>query len=177
MPTPDASDNDARMAHARDGLLTKAIATAHERAASLGLTITDEQAEEAGRRILKTEQAARAAQARVKAQEKAKAETLDWAMRQTRTYANLLHTWEPTVPYEQQLLVVGMAVSDELQAPDGLKRPRLIKRLQVLVDTVKAQSRATSDRLNATLVEQPDWDSLPDLRDLTGPLPGDQPGV
>ena len=46
--TPKADVNDA-MAEVRDGLLTKATAKARDRAATLGLTLTDEQAAEPGR--------------------------------------------------------------------------------------------------------------------------------
>lgn len=159
------ADKTAHMAHARAGMLAKAIRRATEQTAVLGIELTPEQAEQAGRRLLKTEQAARAAMSRATRDanliDRKKAADTEWAMRQAHVFADKVKTWDPTVPEKDIFRIVLMAVADELTAPDGLQRPRCIKRLKAYVDAVKQAAAQRSVEL-----AQP-WDldaiSLADL--------------
>ena len=157
MPTTTQPDMAARMSHVRAGLLNKARATAQTHADMLGVTLTDEQADEAARRILKAEQAARVAQARVQRVAKAREDFASWAVGQGLRYGDTLNACEPTIPLNVAKRLTLMAVRDELDAPDGHSRPRLIKRLDAFVARAREAMQATSVRLDSKLVETPVW--------------------
>lgn len=157
-----------RMAHARAVQRAQHMTEAREQFARLGVVPTEEQVEHAGALLLKKAQQDRMAVARAgrHTPEAKRDRNLDWAVRQVHTYATLLHTWAPEVPDNEQARVCLMAVGDELRAPDGFNRKRLLKRLQALVDHVKAQSQKRSAELDRTLREPVDWDSRPSLDDI-----------
>jgi hypothetical protein len=156
MPTPDASEYDARMAHARDGLLSKAITKAHERADELGVTLTDEQAAEAGARILKREQAERATQARNRRVEQAREDFANWGAGQCIDAARRLNAFNPTLDYRTAARLLLNHLRDELDAPDGYSRRRLIARLNADVEDAKWLGTNRSIELSAML---PDIDT------------------
>src|SRR3954463_5587984 len=81
------SDPHERMAAVRAAMSDRAVARAGERAAELGLALTDEQAAEAGRLLLKREQAQRASDARVRKAEKKTERDANFAVRLAREYA------------------------------------------------------------------------------------------
>ena len=161
-----------RMAHARAAMQDKYRAEALGQFAALGVTPTDEQVQQAGERLLKKAQQDRMAVARAgrHTPEAKQARSLDWAIRQVHTYATLLHTWAPQVPDSEQTRICLMAVGDELRAPDGFNRKRLLKRLQALVDHVKEQAQHRSAELTATLREPVDMDTLPSLDNIAESL-------
>ena len=150
------------MAAVRAGLTAKSVTKARERAASLGLELTVEQAVEAAARILKTEQAERAAQARIRSVEAAKEGFTSWAVGQALRYGDTLNAYEPTIPLNACKRLCLMAVDDELEALDGYSRPRLLKRLDLFLERAREAMQATTDRLDASIVADPprEWHGL-----------------
>ncbi len=178
MSTPQPTDPHERMAGVRQALLDGAIWRARGITANLGIVLTDEQADAAGARLLKQEQAERAAQARASLAARRATRNSDFAVRMAGEYAqrylDLWGSYKDADVNEVKRDFYEDARVELYETPDGFKSGRLIHRLEARLAEARARSWATTAQLDATLVNgQPDWDSLPDLRDLSGPLPGD----
>lgn len=160
-----------RMAPVRAAMLTKAVATARERAAQLGLTLTDEQADEAGRRILHSEQASRAAEARASLAAKRAEREQTFAIRQAKQYAQqYIDLWGggDEAAHGRVLRHMLDVASEECLAPDGFKASRLTRRLDLALNEARTLSWVTTAQLDATILPdlQPDWDALQTADDI-----------
>jgi hypothetical protein len=172
------ADKDEAAANARQGMRDKAVTRAIEQAQRLGITLTDEQATEAGAALLKLERTERAALATVQAaaaRAASKAEQDEsWGADQMIAFHALLRTWAPAVPSHMQARVLASAVRDELDAPDGFNRRRLVRRLHALVEHVKAQAAERSRQLAVP----GDADGFDELFESVGkPDPGRRRGL
>jgi hypothetical protein len=150
MPSPDEI---ARAAHARASLAAQRRERARAQLAAMGIEATEEQIEAAGTRILKAEQRDRMAVARrnrwtghVDAK---RAADVNFATDQAIVAADRVKALYPTVSVDADVMrVCLMAVADELDAPDGFNRNRLLRRLDLYVKGVMEEC---SRLLNATL--------------------------
>lgn len=167
MPTPTAAE---LMAHARAAMLAQAVTKAHERATTLGIELSPEQAQEAGARIMKQAQRERMAVAREKRWtsklEEKRVADMTWGVEQVLRYADTCNAIEPTIPDRDVVRILTMALADEANSPDGFSRPRLIRRLQAFVDRARLAAEQRSAELSRSLVTPVDHDDLPTLDDV-----------
>src|SRR5689334_21926978 len=123
MSAPNFQDPGERMRHAREAMLAQFVAEARARAAALGLSITDEQAADAGQRLLKAAQTARADAARAsKSAQRAEREQT-FAVEQAKAAAQrYLDLWGADATEEEQRRVLRHMLdlaSDDSLASDG----------------------------------------------------------
>lgn len=151
-------DNAAKMQHAREGLRAKHLDEARAQFERLGVTPTSDQLAEAGDRLLKQGMRDRLALARTarwkneaERREAKRVADYDHAIRQAHTYADLMHSWDPTIDDSTAFRLLVITAAEELEAPDGYSPARLVKRLQAYVDRAKAEAQAQSQRLTTTL--------------------------
>jgi hypothetical protein len=163
-------DRKATMAHARAGLLVGAVAKAKAQAEVLGVTLTDEQAEAAGARILRNEQAQRAreqqARATAAAVEARKVANADWALGQMLSAIRSMLTFEPGLHTPTLASVMSDVTREELDAPDGFNKRRLTKRLDGFIQRAKEQAQKRSGELTAMLPIADDWEWSPTADDV-----------
>jgi hypothetical protein len=143
------------MQHARNGLRVKHLEEARASFARLGIEPTPLQLSEATERLLKAAQRDRLAAARVNRwkghAESQRAADVEWATDAAMQAADRIKALYPTVSVDANVFKVClMAVADELDAPDGFNRTRLISRLDLYV---KAVMQECSRMLAATLPE------------------------
>lgn len=168
MPSNDHATD--RVAHARAVMRDRYREEASAQLAVMGIDPTPDQLAEAGDRLLKQAQRDRLNVARLTRWTAHEAEKRDadkmWGARQALHFAETITAYSPvTMTRAAVYRIVFMALQDELVAPDGFSRPRCLKRLQNLYDSVRADSQKRSDRLDATLLptERLREDSLPSL--------------
>jgi hypothetical protein len=163
MPTPNFNDPRERMRHAREAMLAGAVARARAMADGLGITLTDEQAADAGLRLLKREQAARADVAREGKAAKKAEEDQTFAIVQAKAaaqrYLDLYGSYRGDDAANVLRFMLDIA-SEESLAPDGFTRPRLMRRLNLAVDEARMLAENTTARLEASLPEV-NFDDLP----------------
>jgi hypothetical protein len=147
------------MAHARAKMRDRYLEEARDHFARMGIEPTPEQLASAGENLLLAAQRDRLNIARVTRwtahKDEKRAADVEWATDQAHKYADVAHAFDPTIPDWDVFRVCLMAVADELGAPDGFSRPRLIKRLAAYVKSVQADADARSAKLSANL---PDLD-------------------
>lgn len=157
------------MAEVRASQLRAATTRASAVAANLGIVLTDEQADEAGRRLLKQEQAGRAAEARASLALKRATRNSDFAIRMAGEYAQrYLDLWgsytDADIPAVKRATYEAARV-ELYETPDGFKASRLLRRLDALLNEARARAWATTAQLEASLPDI-NWNELPTADDI-----------
>jgi hypothetical protein len=141
MPTDNAAE---RMTVARQAQRDQYLPIARAHFVRLGIPFTEYDLQRAADNLLKEAQRERMAAARATRWqghlEAKKADDLSWAARLAFDTAYQLHTFAPTVPQRDQTRICLLALQDEESAPDGFNRARFVRRMEAIVESVKAQT-------------------------------------
>jgi hypothetical protein len=166
------SEKDEQAAIAREGITRKYLEQATATFERMSITPTPEQVATAADSLRVADLRERMAYARERsvqvAAEKARVRAVEFAVRQAHRYADILRAYEPTIADKVLFRLCVIVAKDELDAPDGFKAHRCVKRLQALVDDAKARSERISKALDATVQSPVDFEELPDADALLG---------